>query len=178
MKYVSECAAAKQVSAYVILNPKGEHVATFRAFHGSTVVVNVFNITTAAQVRSLRAAWTPAVRAVHDKGNTAQGAIEKAAHDKYSFQRGTAGGGGYDKVAAALSGMIIDGHKMTNHCGASLPKPKGATVFPRDFKAPKGYHLANFKRGGDGQAEGYMSCYRQQGLEYLKALGYQVIYAI
>jgi hypothetical protein len=129
MKYVSECAAAKQVSAYVILNPKGEHVATFRAFHGPTIVVNVFNITTASQVRSAKAAGLK-------KEDRAE--MEKLAHAKFSFQRGTAGGGGYDKVTAALSDMIIDGHKMTDHCGASLPKPKGQTVFPARFHAAQG----------------------------------------
>lgn len=172
MKYVSECAAAKQLSAYVILNPKGEHVATFRAFHGSTVVVNVFNVTTAAQLRCAKAAGLMK----SDPGS--QAARERIAHDNFSFQRGTAGGGGYDKVTAALSDMIIDGHKMTDHCGARLPLPKGATVFPRDFKVPKGYALANFQVGRDGKPEGYMDCYRREGLEYLKALGYQVIYAI
>jgi len=173
MKYVSECSAAKQLSAYVILNPKGEHVATFRAFHGSTVVVNVFNVTAKAQMRCLIAHIK--TQKDPEPGTTAE--HRERAHDKFSFQRGTAGGYGYDKLTAALSDMIIDGHKMTNHCGASLPKPKKRTVFPRDFKAPKGYSLANFRRGAEGQ-EGYMDCYRREGLEYLKALGYQVIYAI
>lgn len=172
MKYVSECAAAKQVSAYVILNPQGKHVATLRAFHGGTCIVNVFHVGNAPAIASLRASYTPAVSKIHK--DTDDVTLAKAAHDKYGFQVGRAPGYGYDKFTAALSGMIIDGHKMTDHSAASLSLPEGMTGFPEGFKAPPGYALANWRR----EEKNWMSCYRVAGLKYLEALGYDVIYAI
>lgn len=38
--------------------------------------------------------------------------------DGTPLQQGSASGYGYDKFTAALSGLTIDGHKMTDHCGA------------------------------------------------------------
>lgn len=197
-KYVRDTAAAKSISAYVILDKKGNHVADVQAHfsNGGTCLVNV---------------W-------HANGN-----IE--------MQHGKAGGYGYDKFAAALDGMIIDGHMMTNHCSRlGAPKvAKGRKLFPRDFKPRKGYDLANYasisKETGSriyrdewlkrayaalGIAEddrdsinarwdeiatkareleiaweqsddcetGYSDCYRKTGLEYLKAIGYRIIQAI
>lgn len=163
-KYVHDMEAGKSISAYVILNKRGEHVATVRAFHGQSTLVNVWNHTSKA--------WARCVKARKLKGTS-----ERTAHDLYAFQHGRAGGYGYDKFTAALSGLIIDGHEMTDHCGGRLAMLKGLTLFPRDFKVPPGYALANFHRRDDG-TEGYMDCYRLQGLEYLKALGYNVITAI
>lgn len=86
-------------------------------------------------------------------------------------QHGSAGGCGYDKLTAALSGMVIDGHKLTDHCGENKKPPKGAKVWPRNAKAPRGYAFANY----DSKANGYGSCYRQPGLRYLQDLGYTVV---
>lgn len=88
------------------------------------------------------------------------------------YQEGSAGGYGYDKFTAAIRGMIVDGHELTNHCQVSLPKPEGLDHFPRDFKAPPGYDLANWRE------DGYNDCYKRAGLEYLTQLGYSVIQAI
>lgn len=192
--YVNDTAAAKSVRAIVILNKKGEHVATVRASwsKGGTCLLNV-----------------------HD--------------DKAGFQYARAGGYGYDKFTKCLSGMTIDGHALTDHCGARLPLPKGEKVFPRDYKPRKGYSLANFAeisnatgnrithdewikaaylalgiadesdevknarwgdvalkvielenawRESDDCISGYRDCYRESGLDYLKALGYRIITAI
>ena len=165
-KYVSDTAAGRAISAYVILNKRREHVSTVHIFHGGAVLVNVWNHTTNAQARCAKARKT-------DRS-------ERAAHDAYHFQHGRAGGYGYDKVTAALAGLIIDGHELTDHCGARLPLPKGATLFPRDFKVPAGYMLANWQgdRLNPDKPQGYMSCHRMHGLEYLKAIGYNVIAAI
>jgi hypothetical protein len=194
-KFVSETAAGKSVSAYVILNPKGKHVATVKAHfsNGGVCLVNV-----------------------HDFGG--------------EFQHAKASGYGYDKFTAALAGMTIDGHAMTDHCSCKkAPKPpKGRLTFPRDYKAPKGYSLANFSyiskatggrfyrdhwqnlacdalgiardknltdsewvaiadkardlenawKASDDCESGFSDCYRESGLNYLKALGYTVIQAI
>lgn len=143
-KYVRETKAGKSIRAMVILNKKGEHVATLQASFsdnpaGSVCLVNVWHM---------------------------QGKVE--------MQHCRAGGYGYDKFSNALSGMTIDGHAMTDHCGASLKYPKGFDHFPRDFKAPKGYRVANYDKTKDG----YTSCFRESGLDFLKAIGYRVIEAI
>jgi len=166
-KYVHDTASGRIISAYVILNKRGKHVATVRAYHGSAVLVNVWNHSEDAQLRCARA------RKVKIES-------ERTAHDAFYFQYGRAGGHGYDKFTAALSGLIIDGHELTNHCGARLPLPKGAKLFPCDFKVPPGYALANWtgSREKPDEPQGYMDCYRKEGMEYLKALGYQVITAI
>lgn len=66
-------------------------------------------------------------------------------HDnKAGFQSARAGGYGYDKFNAALSGLTIDGHAMSDHCGERIKPPKGAPCFPATYKARKGYTLANY----------------------------------
>ena len=198
-KYVTDTAAAKSVSAYIVLNKKGQHVATVEAHfsNGGTCLVNIQD-------------------------------------DKAGFQYGKAGGYGYDKFTAALRGLSIDGHALSDHCATEgqPKKPKGALLYPRDFKAPKGWTLANWTRvsratgnnfyrdhwqtlaleklgfpprdhetcnltdsewasvarmanelhleweASDDCESGYTSCHRDSGLDYLRALGYRVIQAI
>lgn len=191
--YVSDTNAGKSISAYIILNKRGEHVATVRATwsNSGTCLVNV-----------------------HD--------------NKDGFQHAKRRGYGYDKFTSALSGMTIDGHEMSDHCGVSLSPPKGRKLFPRDYKPRKGYTLANWQevskesgrnldvydfdleargnlnfasdeelnnfesnalaierrkliaawRESDDCERGYTSCFRKSGLDYLNAIGYRVIQAI
>lgn len=72
-------------------------------------------------------------------------------NDGTPMQSGTAGGYGYDKFTAALSGLSIDGHTLTDHCGGRKKAPKALGYFPADYKAPKGYALANY---GEYDAKG------------------------
>jgi hypothetical protein len=157
-KYVSETKAGKSISAWIILNRRNQHVATVRAHYsdGGTSFVNVFN-----HVASKSAETLP-------------------------FQSGSAGGYGYDKLTAALRGLEIDGHKLTNHCEVNR-KLKDGQLYPRDAKAPKGFHFANWVssvwKGEDKKElpkdkQGYSDCYRESGLKYLEAIGYKVISAI
>jgi hypothetical protein len=60
------------------------------------------------------------------------------------FQSSRAGGYGYDKFTAALGGMRIAGHTLTNHCEGSRKPPKGAPLFPVGYKPAKGWSLANY----------------------------------
>lgn len=213
-KYVRETTAAKALSAYVILK-NGRHVATVQVFHGSTCLVNIWQ-ESAAYIRSAKA--------------RKEFTDDNAAYHAYGFQRSTAGGYGYDKLTSALSGMIIDGHELTDHCSRrKAPKPpKGNRLFPRDYKPPRGYGLSNYTtvdretgrriyrdewmkracealglpsdlpisnedfdrvatlahemesewRASDKSESGYSDCYRESGLDYLKAMGYTIISAI
>lgn len=150
MKYVSDTQAGRAISAWVILNKRNQHVATVQAHFGSVITVNVFN---------------------HPPSKTPGEAA------------GRAGGYGYDKLTAALAGLVVDGHKLSNHCGENRPG-----LYDGKTPAPKGWQYANWTSwewDGSGnrvdlpsEKQGYTDCYRISGLEYLSAIGYQVIKAI
>ena len=57
-------------------------------------------------------------------------------------QHGRAGGYGYDKLTAALSGLVVAGHTLADHCEVRLSPPRGLPGFPSDYRR-KGYHTAN-----------------------------------
>ena len=57
-------------------------------------------------------------------------------------QHGRAVGYGYDKLTAALSGLVIAGHTLADHCEVSLRPPRGLPGFPPDYRR-KGYRTAN-----------------------------------
>lgn len=135
-KYVRETAPAKSVSATVIM--KGaRHVATVQAHYGSSrVLVNVWQ-----ESEAYRKSFTKAHNAP-----TTDSELDRAAYELFAFQQGTASGYGYDKFAAALSGLIIDGHTMGNHCEFWRKPPKGRATFPETAKAPKGWSFANWTR--------------------------------
>lgn len=177
-KYVHDKAAAKQISAYTILNRKGDYVATVRIHYGqSTALANIYQTDSAARKCFAKA---------HGLESVAINEIGRTAHKLFGFQSGKASGYGYDKATAALSGMMIDGHMITNHCSRDgSPKyPKGRKSYPRDFVPPKGYSLANFRtRDFDGNdlpddACGYQDCYRDSGLKFLESIGYRIHQAI
>lgn len=160
-RYVRDSAAGKSIKAIVIMKGK-RHIATVQAHYGnSRVLVNV---------------W-------HDDGTP--------------MQSGSASGYGYDKFTSALSGLTIDGHIMTNHYDKRLKPPKALGYFPIGWKVRRGYSPANYgKYDANGKrwdnidirlasideipslTPGYATCYRDSGLDYLRALGYSVINAI
>lgn len=180
-KYVTDTKAAKSLSAYVILK-KGVEVARVTAHFsdGGTVLVNVHNIGDKANDACMKASKTDL------KG--------KHAYEVFGFQYGSAGGGGYDKFTAALRGLWIDGHQMSDHCGRSAQTEKmfkqyraalaesagklshaGEIEFRKHWsaKAEKiGAHFANWRDCG------YEDLYLESGLKRLQLLGYQVICAI
>ncbi len=128
-RYVRETAAGKSISAWVIFKA-GKEVATVQAHYGSggAVTVNIFQRDSAAK-----------------RSEAASGRSEAASGRKdLRFQAATTGGYGYDKLTAALSGLWIDGHQLTNHCEDSMNPPRGMKYFPADYKPRKGYRLANY----------------------------------
>ena len=161
MTQVRDTKAGRAIKAFVVLDKRGDQVATVHAHYseGGTVTVNVWDNKTC----------TP-------------------------LQKGRAGGYGYDKFTAALSGLVIDGHKLTDHCQESLKPPKGRLWQDSDRAklAKKGFVLSNWtgpreegkpfnswgREGVPDEASGYVSAYRLSGLRYLEALGYRVLQAI
>lgn len=84
--------------------------------------------------------------------------------------QGHAGGYGYDKFTAAISGAEIQGIKITDHCGEQKNKPRGKKYFRANSVPPKGYRFANW----NSQDNGWSNCYRISGLDVLEAYGFTV----
>lgn len=175
-KYVRETKAGKSISAYIILKG-GKRIATVLSHYGDggSVLVNVFQYDKAAERSAIACGKTK-------KKDPPQNVSE------FCFQHARAGGYGYDKLTAALAGLWIDGHKLTDHCGESIKLPEGRHAWPKNATPPKGYSFANYlpkyltfgfetkkhKNPNYKGQEGYTSCYRISGLKYLEAIGYTV----
>lgn len=109
--------------------------------------------------------------------------------DTCEFSSGYAGGYGYDKLTAAISGLVIDGHKLTDHCGEDATSKKLLNAYAKaetqegkqkivERARKAGYSFNNWSGTGGycpTGKEGYQSCYKLSGLDYLRALGYRVI---
>jgi len=104
-------------------------------------------------------------------------------------QYGYAGGYGYDKVTAAISGFVIDGKTLTDHACQDKTSEKllkqyaaSETDAEKDKivnKARKqGYGFTNWSDVGGycpTGKKGYQSCYKEPGTDYLRQLGYSII---
>ena len=181
-------------SAWVVLNKKGEHVATVTAQYprdgAGHVYVNVRNVTTSAQQRTAdRYAATYGKRCA-DRNGADVGGLH------LWLQASSAGGYGYDKTTAALAGLIVDGHTLADHCGRV---PESETAKARLFaaycaafdgkqnradlaeqmaqddwnaRAKKiGARFANWS----SESNRYTSLHFDSGLTRLESLGYRVV---
>ncbi len=189
-KQVRETHAGSSISAWVILNKKGEHVATVNAHYSNsgTVTVDVWN----------RGDAVERCNAAVEKHFKATGKTSRFYH--HDLQQGRAGGYGYDKFTAALAGLWIDGQQMANHCGsvANAQKTKDR-LFAQYCKfhdysgeraraAEKGWDRKHWdKRAAKigarfanwcSEKQRFTSLHFEAGLERLKMLGYRVIQAI
>lgn len=200
---VRDTKAGQAISAWVVLNKKNEQVATINAHYSDAgrVTVDVWNYGDKPVKRCAEAAtkagWlklehiqkaAEASKKTRDWGAHVDHA-SYALHDLFGMQQGSAGGYGYDKFAAALSRIWIDGHQMADHCGTSpaterlLKQYLAFAANPQfdvdadrrkwEAKAAKlGAHFANWQNGA------YRSLYLETGLKRLETLGYRVIQAI
>ena len=107
--------------------------------------------------------------------------------------QGRAGGYGYDKFAAALSGAVIYGVKIFDHCGQDeVSKKLLAEYMQASYKSDNnedmakltekyknklakiGASFANFSTDGHR----YTSVYYKSGLERLESFGFKVIQVV
>lgn len=203
--FVRGTKAAREISAYVILSPTGDEVATVNIHATSSrTIVNVWQSEDAATrsadfANANRAA--PVVKHPDEVGAFPFRPTVKPERKNdpftaalFRFQAAKAGGYGYDKKTGALAGLVIDGHAITDHCsrhGAPIGPDNGR--FPQGYAPPKGYTLFNgfcVDRSREGFTDSYRTtglpdgwsghadCYRLAGLGYLEAIGYRVIQAI
>ena len=191
-KQVRETTAGQSISATVVLNKKGEHVATVQAHYSNAGRVTVDVRSTSVGLEGMCKRPDLWAKLPTDKDYKA------GAFDLWSLQQGSAGGYGYDKYAAALAGLIIDGHTIADHCGqvpeaekarVSLLRAYRRAVVGNAVKTPAardgwqqkaqriGCHFANWQQDADG-CEGWASLHFDQGLARLESLGYTVISAI
>lgn len=111
---------------------------------------------------------------------------------QYSVEYGKASGYGYDKKTAALSGFVIAGHRLADHCGSvetkamkkasTLLKQQMAGKVERDFRALAakiGFRFANWHTDAEHPKGGYYTnIYPEAGLSRLEMLGYRIIQAL
>lgn len=99
-------------------------------------------------------------------------------------QFGKAGGYGYDKFTAALSGMTIDGVRMYDHSVGDENTACILKEYQRVFTEGEYTEaIVNHAKGlgmkfANYSIKGWSSCHYIGGLDRLKALGYTVIQAI
>lgn len=164
MKQIREIS---DTAAKIVLNKKGEHVATVQWRYGSGggVQCDVW-------ARKAGETWLSLVH------------------------QSKAGGYGYDKAAAALSGAVIEGFTLANHCGyveAAGEKKREALLkaYKRRVKAGEmsredhaafekkakriGCHFANWNTPAVGLPHSWGSLHNATGLERLAMMGFSVI---
>lgn len=157
MKQVRETKAGQSISAYIILNKQRHEVANVQIYYGDSgrVQVDIWNY----------------------------GKYNKSMPEHKELQQVSAGGGGYDKVAAAMRGMIIDGNMLFDHCGQDdrtrriLQDYTDGKISEEQARAKAekiGARLTNY----DGKTNKYRSLFYNGGLDRLSDMGYKVIQAI
>lgn len=167
MKQIRE---SSDCTAKIVLNKKGEHVATiqFRYGSGGGVQCDVW-------ARKPGEKWLSLV------------------HQKKS------GGYGYDKAAAALAGAVIEGYKLANHCGyvEELGEKKRAALMKAYTRRVKvggmsreehaafekkaariGCRFANWNTPAVGLPHSWGSLHNESGTGRLEMLGFRVINAL
>lgn len=195
-KYVCDTKAGKSISAYIVLNKKGEHVATVKAHFsdGGTCLVNVHD--NKAGFQSATASGygydklTSALSGLTIDGHAltnhcARDGAPKPPKGRKTFPR---------------DAKPRKGYQFANYTAFS--RETGRTIFRNDWiekayvalgiadatdeeksarwddVAAMAHDLETAWRKSDDCEAGYSDCYRLSGLDYLKAIGYRVLQAV
>lgn len=181
MKQVRETSAGKSISAFVILNKKGEQVATVQAHYsnGGRVMVDVWQTSLALNNCCKRPDLWSQLPAGQD--------YMSAAYDLWGLQQSNAGGSGYDCYTAALAGLIIDGHTLADHSGLVPEDEKKRSALLKKYQRDPNAHDDEYWREkahaigcrwANWTTDGWRSLHFISGLDRLECLGYRVIKAI
>lgn len=167
MKQVREIS---DTAAKIVLNKKGEHVATIQWRYGSGGGVQC------------------------DVWSRKEGEKYLSLNHQHK-----AGGWGYDKATAALSGAVIEGYRIADHCGyveaagekkreallkAYMRRVKAGEMSREDHAAFEkkaariGCRFANWNTPAVGLPHSWGSLHNESGLGRLEMLGFRVITAL
>lgn len=116
-KYVRDTKAAQAIAATVVLDKRGVQVATVHEYYSpsGSVLVDIFTNSDRALERNAKAlGLSEPIDAIH--------------------QQGKASGYGYDKAAAAMSGLYVDGIRLTDHCGRSKASERLFARYIKDIE--------------------------------------------
>lgn len=149
-KYVRETAAAKKISAYVVIDEKGKHVGTVQIHHGDACLVNVWDHTdeNANGPQVGRASGCG-----YDKETAALAGLKIAGYEM--FDHSTPASRAYEGFPA---GPYKRNDERTRMIEAAYPDVS----------------LCNY----DQEQDAYTSAYIEPGLRRLRAQGFQVICGI
>lgn len=205
-KQVRETAAGKSISAWIVLNKKGKHVATVNAYYpnGGGCSVDVWNLGNEAANNCWHAAIKSGKLSIHGVAKALADCTKKrdwvsederqqwAAFDLFGMQQSSG-----STLESALMGLIIDGKYLFDHCGKDDQTDRMLTKYKSDMAALHGQWLHD----KDEQVKGADNKWREKaygiganftnynggragslfyygGLERLQRMGYSVIQAI
>lgn len=195
-KYVRDTAAAKSLAAYVILNKKGEEVATVQAHYsnGGTCLVNVWDHKTDLQHDKAGGYGYDKFVSALD-GMTIDGHVMTNHCSRLGAPKPPKGRKTFPRDYKPKKGYTLANYtSFSKETGNSMHRydwiEKAIATLGIDEKdsetknsrweeiQEKAYELEIAWQQSDDCETGYSDCYRESGLDYLKALGYKVIQAI
>lgn len=191
MQYINDSAPARRLSVSVILDKRGRHVATVRVLFpvdGAGRVRAEIQHTTEGLELCAKAPHCWKMIEEHTRKHDKPGMTYRDhARELFGWQRGNASGYGYDKRAAALSGLIVAGHTLADHCGG-VPEDekKRARLMAEHQREPGKYdyagwsqraekigaHFANWKQSRAN------NLHFEAGLRRLERFGFTVVEAL
>lgn len=200
-KFARDTNAGKSISAYIVLDKKGRHVATVNAYFPDSggCTVDVWNHIDGADKCLAAALKCGAVSktafaktiAESEKARASWGAQDHyslAAHDTFGVQQSRG-----NDLAGALAGLFIDGVRLADHSGKSEQTDKllkayqraattvGRAENNREFQKPwdaKAARIGAYFANYSSTYAAYSSLFHFAGLDRLSHDGYQVIQAI
>lgn len=192
--YIQDSAPARRVAAWVIVDKRGRVLSKVQALYPADGAGRL-----RVEVRNSRTEDMLAVPYFRKQAESfdadkledwqRDNADKWAAYELWGFQRGSAGGCGYDKLAAALSGLVVAGHTMADHCG-HVPEDENKRKrlmarYQREYASHDySYWRKAAERIGCSWANpnrdtgAFESLYFESGLRRLETLGLTVVQAI
>ncbi len=201
-KYVSDTSAAKSLSAYIILNRKGEHVATVKAYfgNGGSCLVNVHDSKAGFQYARARGygydKFTAALSGLTIDGHKLNDHCGESINPpkgkpcfpaNYKPRKGfqLANYGQWERADSGQWERRDSYHwrelavaQWRAETGAlnGLHYPSAESEWEEVQRNAR--KLARDAESAGKLISGYSSCFRESGLKYLEAIGYRVIQAI
>lgn len=180
-KYVNDTASGKSVTAYVVLNKKGAHVATVRAVWSKSGVclVNVHDDAAGFQHAKAGGGGYDKFTACLNNMTIDGHKLSDHCADRIKLKKG--------QYIFPSNSKAPKGYSFANHCeiwadGRAYDKHAEIAKFraTMDFdSAVLAHRSKRMQQISNGEIiSGWRDCYRESGLDYLTALGYRVIKAI